>query len=624
MKTSISLLFVLVSYLPLMAQFRYVPERLKVDGTVSFTYTPGGVLAQETGPIQAIFFPYGSPSDLRFNQAGTAVATLENGVLTGTIKVPFKNVSGLLVAFQSKANPRLVDHNNAHFYPVPLYGKTGAILPHATGGQGAAMMRSSFPYLLKVKPDWAWVIERYDQEMERNPTLRSVYWADRIRASIQQATPDGVTVGSPAATNKPVYLAEINAYLTSQQPTPTPADLTAAAQLYDLLKESQLALAARSRIKSVDPNRPEAQKQRAEAMQTEPDVAKRRASFDAFVVATPKSPYRLMAVNAVADGYFKAGKLKELIDFWGAEAALSTDPALLLAFAQQLTNDGRGAPQAEWLTRRAMWAFQKKPVPPADQAGQLRAVQAALAAAVDQQGRFLPAMTLYRETATGILPKQTDPRTNERTWLCARKIARADSVWPFIEQIVLARRTTTALRSDLHAWLTLHLTDGVTAKKPAYQRTLALLDRADRLATLTATFIDEAAPDFTLKTLDGRKASLAALRGKIAVLHFWATSCDAYLASFTAQQKAITDPRVQHLFVNTREANPIKQVRAAASKLPNRAIVPLDPIQTMSTAYAVQNLPTLIIIDPNGRIRYRSPVSNTPEQIAMVIEALKE
>lgn len=629
MNRSITLLVSLLACLSASAQFRYLPERPKIDGSVSFTYTPTGTLASEAA-IQALVLRYGSPSEMRSSQPETVPVTKAGEAVVGTIKVPFKEVAGLLVVFQSVDNPKLIDHNDGHFYPVPLYNKAGKLLPHAIGGQASVVMRTSFPYLLKIKPDWTWAVQQYEQEIAQYPATRPVYWADLIRAKMQQAA------GSP--TTRPDFLAEIDAYLTAQQPTPTPADLTAAAQLYELLKEPKLAQEARSRIKAVDPNRPEAQKERADAIQAEPDVNKKRAAFDAFVMATPKSPYREQVVSALADAYVKAGRLNDVVQFLGAEAAPATDPALLLSFARQLTGEGRGLPQAEWLARRAVWAFQKRPLlasPAAatDRANQIRTAQATLASAVDQQGRFRSALANYRDAATGLLPKQTDPRTNERTWFCAVQATRADSVWPFIEQVVLAGRTTARLRSDLRTWLTPRLAEG-TAQKTAFQRSfqrgLALLDRADRRAALAGTFIDELAPAFSLKTLDGKSVSLAGLRGKVAVLNLWATSCEPCLASLSTMRQARdqvkNDPRVQFLFVNTRDTSPASQVRSFVRKLPPVGVVPLDPNQALAVAYGIERVPATVIIDAQGRIRYRSPgnATTTADEIALMIEALKD
>jgi thiol-disulfide isomerase/thioredoxin len=623
------LLIVWLAITPALAQFRYLPERPKLEEVVSFTYTPSEAMAK-AGPVEAVWLRYGSPLQMRLSQPETVTTTAqENGVVMGTFKLPFKEVAGVMMAFRSKANPALVDHNNTHFYPIFLYGKSGTLLPHAVGGLGSVMMRTSFPYILKLRPDWSWVLEQYQREVQLNPTVRPLYWSDIVRAKIQQAKPG----------YQQVCLVEIKTYLDSQTPNPTPADLTAAAQLYDLLKEPNLAFQARERIKVVDPTSEAAQKSRSEAIVNETDTGKKRAAFNAFVQSLPRSVYRPVVVSSMAEAYFKAGGYKELTDLLGNELAPETDPMLLLSFAQQLTDEGRALPQAEWLASRAIWAFNQRIVitytNPAggttDKYAQIRVAQATLAHAAEQQERFGPALTLYRHAATGLAPNQTTPLTNERTWRCAQRAARADSVLPFIESVVRVGKSTSKLRTSLQEWQATRL--GGAIETANYLKGLEANYRADRRAEIAERFVDEPAPSFSLRTLDGRSVSLAALRGKVVVLDFWATWCGPCIASFPAVRQARdnfkNDPNVQFLFVNTREGGPMSRVQSFIARQPNTGPVPLDTDQRVSNAYGVQGIPTKVVIDPRGRVRFRSIGYNgnaeaTADELTLVIEALKD
>jgi thiol-disulfide isomerase/thioredoxin len=628
MNRLLTLLFVSLVATPTLAQFRYSPERPKIEGTVSFTYTPTEALAK-AGPIQAVWLRYGSPLQMRLSQPETVTTAQEGNTVTGTFKLPFKEVAGVMMAFQSKANPTLTDHNNGHFYPIFLYSKTGTLLPHAVGGLGSVMMRTSFPYQLKLRPDWSWVIEQYERELQLNPGVRPMYWSDLVRAKIQQAKP-----GYQA-----ICLADVKAYLDTQTPNPSTADLTAAAQLYDLLKEPKLAFEARERIKVVDPTSEAAQKARSEAIVNEADLGKKRALFNSFVQTLPKSAYRPVVVSSMGEAYFKAGKYKELTDLMGGELPPDTDPMLLLSFAQQLTDEGRALPQAEWLANRAITTFNQRPIitytNPAggttDKYAQIRVAQATLAHAAEQQERFGPALAFYRDAATGLAPNQTNALTNERTWRCAQRAARADSVLPFIEGVVRVGKSTPKLRASLMEWQATRL--GGAVETATYLKGLEANYRADRRAELAERFVDEPAPAFSLRTLDGRSVSLAALRGKVVVLDFWATWCGPCIASFPAMRQARdnfkNDPNVQFLFVNTREGGPVSRVQSFIAKQPNTGPVPLDTDQRVSNAYGVQGIPTKVVIDPRGRVRFRSigysgNAEATADELTLVIEALKE
>ncbi|HEY0109858.1 MAG TPA: TlpA disulfide reductase family protein [Fibrella sp.] len=624
MNRFLALLLVLVTALPLAAQqFRYVPERPVPGDVVSFTYTPSAALAKETS-IEGRYVRYAGPATMRLSQPTTATALRQGNDIVGELTLPKKNVSGLLMAFRSKANADLTDHNNGHFFPILLYDSTGAMQPHAIGGQASVLTRTAFPYSLKVKPDWNWTVQQYEQEIKQFPANRLHYWTDLIAAQIRQNKPNG----------KKTALANIDAYLKSRKPAPTPDDLNNAARLYEQLSESTLAQATRDRIKTVDPTGDAAQKARAASVRAETDLKKKLTAFSSFTQTFPSSAYRPVLVSSVAEAYFKAGQFRELVTFLGQQPLTDTDPALLHGFVQEMTDEERGIPQTDWLAARSIDALQQRTQPKNgdnERLAQLRTYRSALAYAYALQNRMPSALATYRLALDGSDPETSDPRTSERLWHCAVLATRADSVWPYIEGVVKAGKVTPRLRSSLHDWQAKRL--GGPAQAETYLRSLEVNYRADRRADLAETFVNEPAPGFTLTTLDGGKVSLASLRGKVVVIDFWATWCGPCIASFPAMRKARdyfkNDAGVQFLFVNTREGGPLSRVHSFVAKQPYTGVIPLDQNQKVADSYGVIGIPTKVIIDPKGRVRYRSlgysgNAEATAEEITLVIEALKQ
>ncbi|XWW45622.1 TlpA family protein disulfide reductase [Fibrella sp. USSR17] len=623
MKSSLTFLLSLLTLSLFAQQFRYVPERPVPGDVVSFTYTPGPTLGSEA-QIEGRYVPYAGPSAMRLSQPTTATAVRQGNTVTGELTLPKKTIAGLAMTFRSKTNPTLIDHNNGHFFPILLYDSTGTVRPHAVGGQASVLVRTAFPYALKITPDWTWAIQKYEQEIQKYPANRPQYWADIISVQIRQQKPNA----------KKTALANIDAYLKSRQTGLTPEDLNNAARLYDQLIEPTLAQAARDRIRTVDPTGDAAQKARAGAIRAEADLTKKLTSFTSFTQSFPTSAYRPMLVSSLAEGFFKAGQFRELVIFLGQQPLKDTDPALLHSFAQQMTDEERGVPQADWVASRAMSALQQRTQPKADaaeRAAQVRAYQATLAYAYALQKRTPQALATFKQSVDGLEDDNTDPRTSERLWQCAIQATRADSVLPYIERVVKAGRVTPRLRSNLRDWQAKRM--GGTAQAEAYLRKLEVNYRAYRRADLAETFVNEPAPGFTLTTLDGGKVSLAALRGKVVVLDFWATWCGPCIASFPAMRQARdyfkSDPNVLFLFVNTREGGPLSRVQSFMAKQPYTGVVPLDMNQKVSDSYGVQGIPTKVIIDPKGRVRYRSlgysgNADATAEEITLVIEALKE
>ncbi len=139
---------------------------------------------------------------------------------------------------------------------------------------------------------------------------------------------------------------------------------------------------------------------------------------------------------------------------------------------------------------------------------------------------------------------------------------------------------------------------------------LAPLAFAFTLLALTAPVqavvtTQSAAPDFTLKTAEGRNLRLQEQRGQVVMLNFWATWCgpckqemphlnrlfDKYQASgFTLLGINVDDdPR---------------QAVAAAARLGLKFPVLLDADKAVVKRYDMGSMPATVLIDRDGRVRY--------------------
>lgn len=148
-----------------------------------------------------------------------------------------------------------------------------------------------------------------------------------------------------------------------------------------------------------------------------------------------------------------------------------------------------------------------------------------------------------------------------------------------------------------------------------YDEYLAKLEAAakeKKREELAKTMINEAAPKFNLKDLDGNDVSLAGLSGKVVVVDFWATWCGPCIASMpamkTVQEKLMARDDVKFVFVDTWETVENKKQNAADFMTKNKYPfhVLLDSDDKVVADFKVNGIPTKFIIDKNGNIRFKS------------------
>lgn len=113
------------------------------------------------------------------------------------------------------------------------------------------------------------------------------------------------------------------------------------------------------------------------------------------------------------------------------------------------------------------------------------------------------------------------------------------------------------------------------------------------------------APDFALQTLAGDTVRLSSFKGRIVLVEFWATWCGPCrfsTPSLDAMYRKYSEKGVSALLVNQAEEPEV--VRQWAGK---RFMAPilLDRQNAVGTMYQATSLPTLVVVDHEGRMVYR-------------------
>ena len=130
--------------------------------------------------------------------------------------------------------------------------------------------------------------------------------------------------------------------------------------------------------------------------------------------------------------------------------------------------------------------------------------------------------------------------------------------------------------------------------------------------------VSEIAPEFKLSSLSGNKASLSDFKGKPVILFIWATWCPYCVRELAYLEKSYVDIKkngVELLAIDSGE--PRERV---ARYLNNRKIefpVLLDTDSKVSYAYNVIGIPTLVLVDAQGKIKFQG--NNLPEDYLKIL-----
>lgn len=135
--------------------------------------------------------------------------------------------------------------------------------------------------------------------------------------------------------------------------------------------------------------------------------------------------------------------------------------------------------------------------------------------------------------------------------------------------------------------------------------------------------IGAAAPDFTLKAIDGSTFQLAnALKtNKAVVLAFIATKCP-YDAGYNQRKqeiaKAYASKGVLFVGINSNKAELVDEMKAHASKNGHTFTILKDTDNKIADLYGAQRTPEVFVIDSKGMLRYHGRIDENYEDAAKV------
>jgi peroxiredoxin len=123
--------------------------------------------------------------------------------------------------------------------------------------------------------------------------------------------------------------------------------------------------------------------------------------------------------------------------------------------------------------------------------------------------------------------------------------------------------------------------------------------------SLASVELSQPAPDFTLKTLDGPNLRLEEYRGQVVLINFWASwcgPCRQEMPILDRLHQRYEDAGFAVLGVNVEgEVAPAKKI-VDKSKVTFPVLI--DAGQQVSELYDLQAMPSTVVVDRDGVVRY--------------------
>lgn len=142
-----------------------------------------------------------------------------------------------------------------------------------------------------------------------------------------------------------------------------------------------------------------------------------------------------------------------------------------------------------------------------------------------------------------------------------------------------------------------------------------------RKAEALAKKISEPAPDWSLEDKDGNIVKLADLRGNVLVLDFWATWCGPCRMAMPVINEFVNEKAkegVKVFSINVWERTPNKALPLQFMNENDYAMTLLYGDKDLTTAYGIQGIPFICVIDKEGNIAYKE--SGYSEQLGENLE----
>lgn len=133
----------------------------------------------------------------------------------------------------------------------------------------------------------------------------------------------------------------------------------------------------------------------------------------------------------------------------------------------------------------------------------------------------------------------------------------------------------------------------------------AALLAASLAASAAAALTPGPAPDFTLRSVGGANLRLKEQRGQVVLLNFWATWCGPCREEMPHLNRLYEKYKASgFLLLGINVDDDVRNAEGTSNRLGLRFPVLLDTGKTVSRLYNLDTMPSTVLIDRDGRVRY--------------------
>jgi peroxiredoxin len=156
--------------------------------------------------------------------------------------------------------------------------------------------------------------------------------------------------------------------------------------------------------------------------------------------------------------------------------------------------------------------------------------------------------------------------------------------------------------------------------------------QAEMIREFNKKMLNETAPGFSLKDLNGNRVRLTDYKGKIVVIDLWATWCVPCIASFPAMQKMVEKHSdVVFLFIAVQEQgnDALERVKKFMNKnkypfhvLMDERIDKNSAKYKITSTYKPNGIPAKYVIDREGKLRFKTGGFDTDSELINEMDAM--